>query len=110
MLCCSCDVVFSVNKKVKGGQRAETGDDREVRVKSSPARLVKTRHVNEYALAKTAGEYITVIPQARARYELAITILYPTSTSGITVSLKTHKEVSQNRPQLLRRRRARLMY
>ena len=46
MFCCSCDVVFSVIKKVGGGQRAETGDDREVREKS-PARLVKTCHVNE---------------------------------------------------------------
>ena len=36
MLCCSCDVVFSVNKKVGEGQRAETEDNGEVREKSCP--------------------------------------------------------------------------
>ena len=38
--------------------------------------------------------YLTIIPLALVGYELAITILYPTSASGIIVLLQTPKIIA----------------
>ena len=37
---------------------------------------------------------LTIIPRARVGYEMAITISYPTSASGIIVLLKTPKRIA----------------
>ncbi len=44
--------------------------------------------------------YLTIIPQARVGYELAITISLYTSASGIIVLLKTPKELQNLSSQL----------
>ena len=62
------------------------------------------QHRTWYKSAWTSSVYLTIIPRVRVEYELAITISYATSASGIIVLLKTPKEIPQHQLRSLQKK------